>query len=173
MQRTNGGLSSVSGTHIKTVFLRPALALAAGLDPTTLKDGADAAIALAEAVNLHGVLAMEAFVSQAGQIIFNEIAPRPHNSFHWTIEGCVTSQFAQLVRIISGLDQVIPLHAAGGRWIIFWVRICIACLLFMQMRARLFICMVRKKPGTAAKWGMSPGNCDKGAPCHSCKLSSA
>ena len=68
-----------------------------------MKDGADAAIALAEAVNLHGVMAMETFVSHAGQIIFNEIAPRPHNSFHWTIEGCVTSQFAQLVRIISGL----------------------------------------------------------------------
>ena len=60
-------------------------------------------MAIAEAVHLHGVLAMEAFVSKTGDIMFNEIAPRPHNSFHWTIEGCVTSQFAQLVRLIAGL----------------------------------------------------------------------
>ena len=46
---------------------------------------------------------MEAFISTTGEIIFNEIAPRPHNSFHWTIEGCVTSQFAQLVRLVLGL----------------------------------------------------------------------
>ena len=57
---------------------------------------------------------MEAFVSHAGHIIFNEIAPRPHNSFHWTIEGCVTSQFAQLVRIIAGLGPGDT--SARGSW---------------------------------------------------------
>ena len=79
-----------------------------------MKNGADAAIALAEAVNLNGILAMEAFVSHAGHIIFNEVAPRPHNSFHWTIEGCVTSQFAQLVRIIAGLGPGDT--SARGSW---------------------------------------------------------
>jgi 5-(carboxyamino)imidazole ribonucleotide synthase len=54
-------------------------------------------------VDLHGILAMEAFVGTDDRLIFNEIAPRPHNSFHWTIEGCTTSQFRQLVRIITGL----------------------------------------------------------------------
>ena len=63
---------------------------------------------------MNGILAMEAFVSHAGHIIFNEIAPRPHNSFHWTIEGCVTSQFAQLVRIISGLGPGDT--SARGSW---------------------------------------------------------
>ena len=108
-----GVFPAARNTH-KNGILASSIGPAAGLDPTTLKDGADAAIALAEAVNLHGVLAMEAFVSQAGQIIFNEIAPRPHNSFHWTIEGCVTSQFAQLVRIISGLGPGDT--SARGRW---------------------------------------------------------
>jgi 5-(carboxyamino)imidazole ribonucleotide synthase len=45
---------------------------------------------------------MEAFIEANDTLIFNEIAPRPHNSFHWTIEGCMTSQFRQLVRIITG-----------------------------------------------------------------------
>ena len=49
-------------THIKNGILATSIGPADGLNPTTLKDGADAAIALAEAVNLHGVLAMEAFV---------------------------------------------------------------------------------------------------------------
>ena len=98
----------------KNGILATSIGPADGLDPATLKDGADAAISLAEAINLHGVMAMESFVSHTGQIIFNEIAPRPHNSFHWTIEGCVTSQFAQLVRIIAGLGPGDT--SARGSW---------------------------------------------------------
>ena len=61
---------------------------------------------------------MEAFIDPEGQLIFNEMAPRPHNSFHWTIEGCVTSQFAQLVRTRqAGARRHIC--AAAGRWTIF------------------------------------------------------
>ena len=108
-----GVFPAALNTH-KNGILKTSIGPADSLDPSTLKDGEDAAIALAEAVNLHGVLAMEAFVGHAGQIIFNEIAPRPHNSFHWTIEGCVTSQFTQLVRIISGLGPGDT--SARGRW---------------------------------------------------------
>ena len=43
---------------------------------------------------------MEMFVHHGG-LVFNEIAPRPHNSFHWTIEGCRPSQFTQLIRILA------------------------------------------------------------------------
>ena len=46
---------------------------------------------------------MEFFVTAAGGLLFNEMAPRPHNSFHWTIEGCASSQFTQLVRALTGL----------------------------------------------------------------------
>ncbi len=108
-----GVFPAAQNTH-KNGILATSTGPASSLDSAALKDGAEAALALAEAVNLHGVLAMEAFVSNAGQIIFNEIAPRPHNSFHWTIEGCVTSQFAQLVRIIAGLGPGDT--SARGRW---------------------------------------------------------
>ena len=100
-------------TH-KNGILATSIGPAPKIASPALNRGADAALAIAEAVNLHGVLAMEAFISTAGEIIFNEIAPRPHNSFHWTIEGCVTSQFAQLVRIISGLGP--GETAARGIW---------------------------------------------------------
>ena len=100
-------------TH-KNGILATSIGPAPDIDKATLTRGAEAAMAIAEAVKLHGVLAMEAFVSTTGEIIFNEIAPRPHNSFHWTIEGCVTSQFAQLVRIISGLGAGDT--AARGIW---------------------------------------------------------
>jgi 5-(carboxyamino)imidazole ribonucleotide synthase len=43
------------------------------------------------------------FVTKAGMLLVNELAPRPHNSGHWTIDACVTSQFEQLVRAICGL----------------------------------------------------------------------
>ena len=108
-----GVFPAARNTH-KNGILATSIGPADGLNPTILKDGADAAIALAEAVNLHGIMAMESFVNNVGQITFNEIAPRPHNSFHWTIEGCVTSQFAQLVRIITGLGPGDT--SARGRW---------------------------------------------------------
>jgi 5-(carboxyamino)imidazole ribonucleotide synthase len=58
---------------------------------------------IAERLDLTGVLAVEMFVTQAGELLVNELAPRPHNSGHWTIDACVTSQFEQLVRAICGL----------------------------------------------------------------------
>jgi 5-(carboxyamino)imidazole ribonucleotide synthase len=62
-----------------------------------------ATAALAEAVDLVGLLAVEFFIAADGRLLFNEMAPRPHNSFHWTIEGCATSQFTQLARVLTGL----------------------------------------------------------------------
>jgi 5-(carboxyamino)imidazole ribonucleotide synthase len=58
---------------------------------------------VAEKLDLVGVLAVEMFVTQAGDLLVNEIAPRPHNSGHWTIDACITSQFEQLVRAMCGL----------------------------------------------------------------------
>ena len=49
-----------------------------------------------------GVLAVEMFVV-GGRLLFNEIAPRPHNSGHYTIDACRTSQFEQQVRVLCGL----------------------------------------------------------------------
>lgn len=58
---------------------------------------------LADAVDLVGVLALEMFVTHDDRIIANEIAPRTHNSGHWTIDACVCSQFEQHVRTVCGM----------------------------------------------------------------------
>ncbi len=58
---------------------------------------------VAEKLDLVGVLAVEMFVTEGGDLLVNEIAPRPHNSGHWTIDTCFTSQFEQLVRALCGL----------------------------------------------------------------------
>jgi 5-(carboxyamino)imidazole ribonucleotide synthase len=61
-----------------------------------------AALSIAEALGHVGVLTVEFFASRDGPLV-NEIAPRVHNSGHWTIEGAVTSQFEQHIRAICGL----------------------------------------------------------------------
>jgi 5-(carboxyamino)imidazole ribonucleotide synthase len=58
---------------------------------------------VAQKLDLVGLLAVEMFLKHDGELIINELAPRPHNSGHWTIEGCVTSQFEQHVRAVCGL----------------------------------------------------------------------
>jgi 5-(carboxyamino)imidazole ribonucleotide synthase len=58
---------------------------------------------VAISLQLVGLLAVEMFLTRSGQLVINELAPRPHNSGHWTIEGCVTSQFEQHVRAVCGL----------------------------------------------------------------------
>jgi len=58
---------------------------------------------IAEKLDVVGVLAVEMFVTQSDEILVNELAPRPHNSGHWTLDACYTSQFEQLVRAIAGL----------------------------------------------------------------------
>ncbi len=67
------------------------------------------ACAVAASLDLGGLLAVEMFLRGNGELIINELAPRPHNSGHWTIEGCVTSQFDQHVRAVCGL----PLGGTG------------------------------------------------------------
>jgi 5-(carboxyamino)imidazole ribonucleotide synthase len=58
---------------------------------------------LAERLGLVGLLAVEMFVGRDGRLLVNELAARPHNSGHWTIDACVTSQFEQFVRAVAGL----------------------------------------------------------------------
>jgi len=84
--------------HILDVTLAPA---------RISEDTAAAAQAIArrvvEALELVGLLAVEMFVDNAGQVLVNEIAPRPHNSGHWTIDACPASQFELHIRSIAGL----------------------------------------------------------------------
>ena len=58
------------------------------------------AVELAKKLNIVGLLAVEMFLNSEGKILVNEVAPRPHNSYHFSIEGSYTSQFEQLLRSI-------------------------------------------------------------------------
>lgn len=58
---------------------------------------------IAENLSLVGLLCVEMFVTKDGKLLVNELAPRPHNSGHWTLDGCVTSQFEQTIRAVCGL----------------------------------------------------------------------
>ena len=61
------------------------------------------AIKIATELDLIGLLAIELFELNDGELLVNEIAPRPHNSGHWTMDGCVTDQFEQAVRATMGI----------------------------------------------------------------------
>jgi 5-(carboxyamino)imidazole ribonucleotide synthase len=65
----------------------------------------DLAIAVAEALDVVGLIAVEMFLTQDEELLVNELAPRPHNSGHYTIEACHTSQYEQLVRVLCGLPM--------------------------------------------------------------------
>jgi 5-(carboxyamino)imidazole ribonucleotide synthase len=75
----------------------------ARIAPATAAEAGRVAWRVAETLDLVGLLAVEMFVDRAGRVLVNEIAPRPHNSGHWTIEACPASQFALHVRAVAGL----------------------------------------------------------------------
>jgi 5-(carboxyamino)imidazole ribonucleotide synthase len=63
---------------------------------------------IAEAGDLIGLLAIECFILENGEVVVNELATRPHNSGHWTMDGCSISQFEMLVRVCAGLPLPTP-----------------------------------------------------------------
>ena len=67
------------------------------------REAADLARSIAAKLEFVGLLAVEMFLKLDGELLVNELAPRPHNSGHWTIEACATSQFEQHVRAVCGL----------------------------------------------------------------------
>jgi 5-(carboxyamino)imidazole ribonucleotide synthase len=75
----------------------------ARVSPRIADEARAIATAIAEKLRYRGVLCVEMFVTREGALTVNEIAPRPHNSGHYTIDACVTSQFEQQVRVLAGL----------------------------------------------------------------------
>ena len=71
--------------------------------PSTAGEAARVAWRVAEALELVGLLAVEMFVTRAGRVLVNEIAPRPHNSGHWTMDACPASQFELHIRAVAGM----------------------------------------------------------------------
>lgn len=83
-------------------ILRRSLA-PADLPAQFVEEAIKAAEILTEKLEVVGLLAVEMFISDRDEVLINEMAPRPHNSGHWTQDGCATSQFEQLVRAVTGL----------------------------------------------------------------------
>jgi 5-(carboxyamino)imidazole ribonucleotide synthase len=84
----------------------------ASVSPRVEEDAAALGTALAAAMDLQGTLTVELFLMPDETLVVNELAPRVHNSGHWTIEGAATSQFEQHIRAICGLGLGSP--AAHG-----------------------------------------------------------
>ena len=84
--------------------------------------------ALADSMNYIGILAVEFFITGDDQLIFNEMAPRPHNSGHYTLDATVTSQYEQQVRSLCGLpvgdaqltSPVVMVNLLGDLWPVNW-----------------------------------------------------
>lgn len=72
-------------------------------EETVQKRAEALAVQLAEKLELVGPLAVEMFVTEDGDLLINELAPRPHNSGHYTLDLCETSQFEQHIRAVCGL----------------------------------------------------------------------
>ena len=89
---------NIHRNHILDLTIAPAR-----IEERVAQAARELACAVALRFNLVGLLAVEMFLRGNGELIINELAPRPHNSGHWTIEGCVTSQFEQHVRAVCGL----------------------------------------------------------------------
>ncbi|NLY35124.1 MAG: 5-(carboxyamino)imidazole ribonucleotide synthase [Alcaligenaceae bacterium] len=83
-----------------------------------------AAIKIAEGLNYFGVLCIEFFILEDNSLVANEVAPRPHNSGHYTMNACASSQFEQQVRVMAGMPlgstqlraPAIMLNILGDSW---------------------------------------------------------
>lgn len=86
----------------------------ANISSATAKTATGIAERAAEALDLVGIVAVEMFVTSYGGVLVNEMAPRPHNSGHWTLDACQTDQFTQLVYAICGLPLAEPLRHSNA-----------------------------------------------------------
>lgn len=84
--------------HILDLTLAPA-----ALSPETTYEAVEITQGIFEKLDIVGTACVELFLSTDGKLLVNEIAPRPHNSGHWTIDGAVTSQFEQQLRAVCGV----------------------------------------------------------------------
>jgi 5-(carboxyamino)imidazole ribonucleotide synthase len=104
--RASNGASAVyplaQNTHRDGV-LSHTIVPAPDASPTLVQQAQQAALQIADKLGYVGVLCVEFFVLEDGSLIANEMAPRPHNSGHYTVDACATSQFEQQVRTMTGM----------------------------------------------------------------------
>jgi 5-(carboxyamino)imidazole ribonucleotide synthase len=93
-----GVIENIHCNHILDLSLAPA-----AVDPHVAKEAVGLARAVLEQLDVVGVLCVEMFLDKRDRLLVNELAPRPHNSGHLTIDAAVTSQFEQQLRVVCGL----------------------------------------------------------------------
>lgn len=93
-----GVVDNTHRNHILDVTVAPA-----GVPEGTAREAVEITRAILEALDVVGVLCVEFFVTRDGRLLVNELAPRPHNSGHFTFDACLTSQFEQQLRAVCGL----------------------------------------------------------------------
>lgn len=93
-----GPLANDHRDHILDLTVAPA-----PLPPALAQQARELAEAVLHELDVVGVLCVEMFVDRSGRLLINELAPRPHNSGHYTLDACVTSQFEQQLRAVCGL----------------------------------------------------------------------
>lgn len=93
-----GVIENEHSNHILDVSTAPA-----NLPPEIVTEAINIARAVLEQLDVVGVLCVEFFLTGQGKLLINELAPRPHNSGHLTVDACVTSQFEQQLRSVCGL----------------------------------------------------------------------
>ncbi|MBL8152187.1 MAG: 5-(carboxyamino)imidazole ribonucleotide synthase [Blastocatellia bacterium] len=93
-----GVIKNEHHNHILDVSVSPAT-----LAPEIIKQAIDISCSLLETIDVVGVMCVEFFVTKQGKLLINELAPRPHNSGHFTFDACLTSQFEQQLRAVCGL----------------------------------------------------------------------
>lgn len=98
--------------HILSQTIAPA-----SIPPALQLRAEEMARTIAEGLNLRGLLAIEMFVTENSDLLVNELAPRPHNSGHWSMDACVTDQFEQAVRAVCGLPLGNPARLCDARMI--------------------------------------------------------
>ena len=88
--------------------------LPADVPKDVARTGAEIALGIAEGLEIVGLLAVELFLTTDGRVLVNELAPRPHNTYHASERACATSQFEQLVRAVCGLPLGAPTLVSAG-----------------------------------------------------------
>ena len=88
-----------------------------GLDAAEAKEAVAIAVRLANGLDVVGLLAVEMFLEQGSTLLVNELAPRPHNSGHWSLDAAPVSQFEQLIRAVAGLPLGDPTPFAAARMV--------------------------------------------------------
>lgn len=100
----NGGFSTLPiGENIHQNGILKESIIPANIEKCTKDKAISIAKEISNLLNYVGVMAVEFFVLENGDLYINEIAPRVHNSGHWSLDGCVTNQFEQHIRTICGI----------------------------------------------------------------------